>query len=134
MAGPTTASLPASTQINARISSDLKARGDAALLEAGFSPTSAIRALWDFAAQHVGDPGAIVQALLPEQVKHEEDAVAAERNRRAEAIARGSTLVRDAYLAAGISWPSSAPGQELAYDELKELAYAERYGETMGWS
>lgn len=134
MASPTTASLPASTQINARISPDLKARGDAALLEAGFSPTSAIRALWDFAAQHVGDPGAIVQALRPERVKHEEDAAAEERGRRAEAIARGSTLVRDAYLAAGFSWPSSAPEQELAYDELKELAYAERYGEMMGWS
>lgn len=134
MAGLTATSLPAAAQINARISPDLKAQGDTALLKAGFSPTSAIRALWDFAACHADDPEAIVRALLPERVKHEEDAASEERNRRAEAIGRGSMLVQDAYLAAGVSWPNGALGQELTCDELKELAYAERYGETMGWS
>lgn len=89
MAGLTAASLPASAQINARISPDLKARGDAA---------------------------------------------SEERSGRAEAMRRGSMLVQDAYLAAGVPWPSGASGQEPTYDELKELAYAERYGETMGWS
>lgn len=137
MVGPATmiphaAPAPASAQINVRISPDLKARGDSVLLEAGFSPTQAVRALWDFAAQHAEDPEAIARALLPECVKHKEDEALEERKRRAVAIARGPALVRDACLNAGISWHPGAP--ELDYDELKELAYAERYGEELGWS
>ncbi len=73
-----------------------------------------------------------MRALLPERVKREEDEALEERRRRAAAIARGPTLVRDACLNAGILWH---PGMsELDYDELKDLAYAERYGEELGWS
>lgn len=123
---------PAATaQINARISPDLKARGDAALLDAGFSPTQAIRALWDFAAGHADNPHAIARVLLPEQASAEDEEALAQRTLRAKAIARGSSLVREGYMGAGLEWPPEAC--ELGYDDLKELAYAERYGEEMGW-
>lgn len=123
--------LPAAAQINARIAPELKARGDAALLNAGFSPTQAIRALWDFAAEHFDDPDVIARALLPEQTSDEDARAAEEKAQRAEAIAYGPSLVRDAYLKFGLVWPLAS---ELSYDDLKELAYAERYGDELGWS
>ncbi len=45
-------------QINARISRPLKERGDAALERAGYSPSQAIRKLWDFAANNAHNPRA----------------------------------------------------------------------------
>ena len=60
---------------------------------------------------------------VPLSSEPREGPTAEERSRRAQAIARGSTLVQDAYLAAGIPWPSGVP--ETSYEELKELAYAE---------
>lgn len=123
--------LPAAAQINARIAPELKARGDAALLNAGFSPTQAIRALWDFAAEHFDDPGAISRALLPERASDEDRRAAEEKAQRAEAIAYGPSLVRDVYLKFDLAWPRAS---ELSYDDLKELAYAERYGDELGWS
>lgn len=50
-------------QMNARIDSELKKRGDEALLRAGYSPSRAIRALWGFAAMHANEPHAISSVL-----------------------------------------------------------------------
>ena len=122
----------AMTQINARIAADLKARGDAALQDAGFSPTQAIRALWDFAAEHADDPSAIIRALFPEQVCEEERRASEEKDRRVAAITQGPSLVQDAYRGCGLAWPPEGP--EPSYAELKELASAERHGAALGWS
>ena len=46
-------------QINARINRTLKERGDAALEHAGYTPSQAIRNLWDFAARNAHNPRAI---------------------------------------------------------------------------
>ena len=50
-------------QMNTRIDADLKQRGDEALKRAGFTPSQAIRALWEYAADHALEPKAIRSAL-----------------------------------------------------------------------
>ena len=51
-------------QMNTRIDADLKQRGDEALKRAGFTPSQAIRALWEYAANHTLEPQAIRRTPL----------------------------------------------------------------------
>ena len=44
-------------QMNTRIDADLKRRGDEALKRAGFTPSQAIRALWEYAADKAYEEG-----------------------------------------------------------------------------
>ena len=53
----------AMTQMNTRIDSQVKERGDAVLAQAGYSPSRAIRAVWSFAASHAHDPEAVKDFL-----------------------------------------------------------------------
>lgn len=53
----------ATSQVNARIDSALKASGDAGLAAAGYTTTQAIRALWAFAARWAGVPEVISRVL-----------------------------------------------------------------------
>ncbi len=57
----------ATAQINARIDPQLKSKGDAALASAGFTPTQAVRFLWEFASLHASSPEDIVSFLRPGQ-------------------------------------------------------------------
>ena len=60
------------TQMNLRIDAQVKERGDTGLAQAGYSPSRAVRTLWEFAAAHVHDPRT-VQDLL-QQVEMRQDA------------------------------------------------------------
>lgn len=51
------------TQMNVRMDSALKASGDAALAQAGYTPSAAVRALWAFAATHATTPQEITALL-----------------------------------------------------------------------
>lgn len=122
----------ATAQINARLNPALKQRGDEGLSGAGLSPSQAIRALWELAARNSDNPEAIQRALFPERAEVQEAELSAAQRRRAEAIGKGAHVVEDAYRAMGVVLaPSSTAG--LSYDELRDLAYQERYGELMGW-
>ncbi len=50
-------------QMNVRMDSALKASGDAALAQAGYTPSAAVRALWAFAATHATAPQEITALL-----------------------------------------------------------------------
>ena len=115
--------MPATAQINARIAVSCKASGDAGLAAAGLSPSQAIRALWELAA--------ITDALFPDRQKQREADARAQRQEKSQLIAQGPNIVRDAYVAGGIT---GAPNASLSFSELKEAAAMEQYGETMGWS
>ena len=119
-------------QINVRIDAGLKGRGDAALAAAGLTPSQAVRALWELAESHAAEPESILRAIMPGKACAAEGERAARRKRREEAFARGPRIAEEAYRAAGLSWPAyeDAP----SYDELRERAYEERYGELMGWT
>ena len=122
----------ATAQINARISPELKSQGDAALAAAGITPTQAVRALWELAAQHAEEPEAIEQALFPARAGQTATQAAKERARRLAAAQRGPHIVEEALAAAGID-NAARDAATLPLNEFKELAYAERYGEQMGW-
>ena len=108
--------MPATAQINARIAVSCKASGDAGLAAAG---------------RNVDTPEAITDALFPDRQKQREADARAQRQEKSQLIAQGPNIVRDAYVAGGIT---GAPNASLSFSELKEAAAMEQYGETMGWS
>ena len=57
--------MTATVQLNARLDRDLKASGDAALALIGFSPTQAVRALWEKAAKRGKDLEEVARLLAP---------------------------------------------------------------------
>lgn len=122
---------PAASQINVRISAPLKEAGDAMLLKAGLSPTQAVRALWNLAAENADSPDVVARALFPDVAKAQMDGADAERRRRAKLIKDAPHIVERAFEHLGAS--SSFGVDSLSDDDLKEAAYAERFGESMGW-
>lgn len=117
----------ASAQVNARIDPELKRRGDEGLAAAGLTATQAVRALWSLAASCADDPERLRAALLPEEVERERQEREAERQRKIRLAREGADIVKNAYIAMGLDWPP--PTSELSYEELKELAYRERFPE-----
>ena len=126
----TTATLT-SAQVNARISSELKKNGDTALAQAGISPTQAVRALWELAVRYKDDAPALRAFLFPDCEHEAEERVYKERERKRLLLEQGPCIVRDAYAEAGLPWPPTSA--ELSFDNLKELAAAERHGADLGW-
>lgn len=61
------------TQMNLRIDAHIKERGDAALAEAGYSPSQAVRVIWEFAASHVYDSAAVKEFLQQAEVRQDPD-------------------------------------------------------------
>ena len=113
-------------QINARINRTLKERGDAALERAGYTPSQAIRNLWDFAARNAHNPRAI-QALFGAANDVEERKAEKERARRREAAIKGANIVAEAYERYGIEpsdWTKNA-----SYEEMRDYALLERLRE-----
>ena len=109
-------------QLNTRINQDLKQRGDAAFAEAGLTSSEAIRLLYTFAAEHRHEPELIVQRL-----SNESDEERAKRERGLSAIRRGRHLFDEALAQLGIDNPDPEI-LTMPYDQLKELAFAEKYG------
>ncbi len=125
------ASTATTTQINVRIDRSLKDAGDAALLDAGVTPSEAIRALWELAVRCKEAPGALRDLLFPKTAEEEDEAA----RRRAEAVAcarAGRSIVADARRAAGIPTEAVLAVASIGDDELYGEALFERYGER--WS
>lgn len=115
------------TQMNTRIDRELKERGDAALARAGFTPSQAVRALWEFAAKHEYEPEAIMQALSPEQSQDIEDDEIAAKLQDLESVQRAcSMLLESIKQNTGMA---SLPIETLSYKELRDLAYEHRIEE-----
>ena len=103
-------------QMNTRMPSDLKEQGDRALKRAGYTPSQAVRGLWELAARHEYEPRVVREALEGQEANH-----AAARNPFDE----WEMQARSFYAKMGID-PDNLP-PALPYEELKELAYAERF-------
>lgn len=112
-------------QMNTRISRSLKESGDAAFKRAGYSPSQAVRKLWEFAALHQHNPEAIRKAL--EFSESESDHPEAMPTSRADALRENLSVCARAYDALGIK--PSALTFEASYDELREYALMERLEE-----
>ncbi len=121
----------ATSQINARINSALKKNGDASLANAGFSPSQAIRALWELAERYADKPDTLRELLLPDEAKANELLEQKRRQHLLQVAREGAGIVKNAYAEVGLEWPSADDAP--SYDELKMLAYEDRYASEMGW-
>lgn len=121
-------------QVNARIDAELKREGDAALAAAGLTPTQAVRALWELAVQLKDAPGQLRAVLFPNEQQREQAARDKELQRKLKLAEEGANLMNKAFLKVGIEPPLEGEFSSLSYEELKELAYRERYGDLLGWS
>lgn len=115
-------------QMNTRIDRRLKERGDAALARAGFTPSQAVRALWEFAAEHEYEPEVIEQALSPNQSQNvKRDETIAVKLQDLEDIQKAcSELLKNIKQRTGMT---SLPLETLPYKELRDLAYERRIKE-----
>ena len=113
-------------QMNARISRSLKERGDAALERAGYTPSQAIRKLWDYAARNLHDPHAI-QNLFDAPNEAVQSEIEKERARRREAFQKDMNIVAETYERLGVE--SSEHTINASWDELRDEALLERLRE-----
>ena len=108
-------------QVNVRMDAALKQAGDAALEEAGLTPSAAVRALWRKASKRGQDLEEV--ARLCTSVGTAANAPAPTAN---EALARGPRIVEEGMRALGISQLHVQEGSDA---ELLEAALLERYEE-----
>ena len=100
-------------QINVRMDPSLKEAGSSVITRLGYTPTQAIRALWEYAAVQGTLPGALVQILRSEKGSRSSD----------EGQPDGTALVAPFYERLGIPVPTEGT---TSYEELRELAASEQ--------
>lgn len=108
----------ASGQINVRVAESLRVQGNLALEEAGWSPSRTIRAVWQFAAQHKGNP-----AELRRELERLEGGLQESSSDKLSLIEEGRGIVEKGMAELGFS--ASPELANLPYDELREMAYGE---------
>ena len=111
----------ATAQINVRINPETKQRGDRALSEIGFTPTRAIRALWRFAGENLGNGNALRTML--ETLENTGAPNAAEERERRVLLAESGPLIFEQALADLGATPDI---EDVPYDELLEQAYVDK--------
>ena len=120
MSGTTAAPLAHQTQMNTRIDASLKEAGDAVLTRLGYSPSAAVRGLWQFVVDHQDDAASVREVIEPDAVASLSDEAA----RKASAIAGLRSLYAQAVHELGIS---GSGGVDLpSWDDLREDWYDER--------
>lgn len=118
-------------QMNTRIDADLKRAGDAALAQAGYTPTQAVRALWTFAARHAGQPNAVREGLAFGDEEQDRAAQDAEIQRKLAIAERASHSFERFLISMGATPEQirSLPVDERPYDQLIDEAYEELLAE-----
>lgn len=111
-------------QINTRVPAELKEQGDLALARAGYTPTQAVRALWEYAVVHIHEPQAI-RNVLQEEKTEPEDPATQERLRKFE---EGARIFEKMYAKLGID-PQCSDVAHLEYQELRDSYYEEKLEE-----
>ena len=108
----------AATQMNIRMDAALKESGNAALARLGYTPSQAVRALWEVITVQGALPPALVRALNSngDMPSRQEDPTEMEST-------SGAEIVSSFYRRLGIDEPSSTP---VDYAELPEMAADEQ--------
>ena len=119
---PGTAAVPQArqTQMNTRIDASLKEAGDAVLARMGYSPSAAVRGLWQFVVGHQDDVASVREVLEPDAASSLTDEAA----RKASAIADLRSLYVQTARELGIS--GSGVANLPTWDDLREDWYDER--------
>ena len=113
----------AMVQMNTRIPADLKEQGDRALERAGYTPSQAVRALWELAAQHMYEPSAVRRALGEHKPKAKPDEAT---QKRINAFEEGRRIMEDAYRQMGLDPKKEYKCLQSSYKKLRDLCYEER--------
>lgn len=115
-----------STQMNIRIGRALKERGDRALSRAGYTPSQAVRALYEFAVRHETEPEAVA-AVLADGRSDKTGQRAAAREARRAALRDIDRLVDEQRALLGERF---APGSDdRPFNELREEAMTAHFEE-----
>ena len=120
------------TQLNVRISPELKARGDEALTRAGFTPSAAVRALWSLAVAHREDPDGLRAVLLPEGGRDNNEERQADIERRLRSLHEGWAIC-DGALAQlrPLGQDASTSARESRNEPFEPCDYKELYAEAL---
>lgn len=122
------------TQMNVRIDAATKSAGDAALANAGYTPSSAARTLWSYAAAHADSPESIAELLSTAQA--DADARRAEcRREKTRLVQEGPRIVeafRERVGTAGASAKGAKPRGAADYDDVLFATMMERAEERRG--
>lgn len=112
------------SQMNVRIDEDLRVQGNLALQAAGYTPSQAVRKLWEFAARNRFEPE-VIRGGLGRLAEAADDATADEAISFDYPLGEGWRIVNEGLRALGVS---SEPGEtEPSYEELRKIAYEERW-------
>lgn len=114
-------------QMNMRIDAALKAGGDAALAQAGYTPSAAVRALWEFAAAHAAAPQEI-SALLESAGASAKDTASNRAAHRLALVDEGPRAIASFKRRFNVSAPVALDKYE-DYDDLLFDALTERMRE-----
>ena len=118
----------ATAQLNARIKAQIKAAGDQALSQAGYSPTQAIRLLWSYAAEHWHDIAAINK--LFDLLKGEsESSLSDQTSLRVRRAQEGPLIFVDACAEMGVSEHAINAISKLTDEDLLEQARLDKLEE-----
>lgn len=110
-----------SIQFNTRIDGALKEAGDKVFALLGYTPSQAVRALWEYAVTHRDQPDK-VGAILTDS---SDDIPAAEAiQAKLAALSAGRNICMRLK-------PLSAEIANLSYEDLRATAYDERYAESL---
>ncbi|MDM8271302.1 type II toxin-antitoxin system RelB/DinJ family antitoxin [Thermophilibacter provencensis] len=122
MSETTAASQARQTQMNTRIDAALKEAGDAVLARLGYSPSAAVRGLWQYMVDHQEDAASVRKVIEPGAAS----ALSDEAARKASAIAGLRSLYAQTTYELGISGYHSVDLP--SWDDLREDWYHERLG------
>ena len=120
MPGTTTAPLARQTQMNTRIDAALKEAGDAVLARFGYSPSAAVRGLWQFVVDHQDDAASVREVIEPGVAT----ALSDEAARKASAMTDLRSLYAQTAQELGI--PGNDGAGLPSWDDLREDWYDER--------
>lgn len=120
MSGTIAAPLARQTQMNTRIDATLKEAGDAVLTRLGYSPSAAVRGLWQFVVDHQDDAASVREVIEPGAAGVLSD----ESARKASAIAGLRSLYAQTARELGI--PGNDGADIPSWDDLREDWYDER--------
>ena len=121
-------------QVNARVRPELKKSGEAALANAGYTPTKAIRLLYAFASEHAASPQAIADYLEGAgAAMGRRDAPTDAQMEKLEALASADALVQGflTRYAVGVRDSATADNTGCVETEVdyREQELVDRYGE-----
>ena len=122
MPGTTAAPQARQTQMNTRIDAALKEAGDAVLARLGYSPSAAVRGLWQFMVDHQDDAASVREVIEPGAAT----ALSDEAARKTSAFGGLRSLYARTARELGISGNDRADIP--SWDDLREDWYDERLG------